>query len=224
MSLTRFIRDVQSRFEAIPAPGAVIYNVTAARILRRPERKIVDDVVAKMDGGIMLDLGSGTGYLSIAIAKRVPRLRVCGIDLSRQMVKIARVHAKGVENAQFELGNVADLPFGDDSIDFIVSTGALHHWSAPAKVFAECYRVLKNGREAWIYDPCPEALRDGVDEAKKEYGFWGYRLFTKITELHGFTREEYEGKIKVILDRSKFKDSYQMELTDIWMKTTLKKV
>lgn len=224
MSLTRFIRDVQSRFEAIPAPGAIIYNVTAARILRRPERKIVDDVVAKMNGGNMLDLGSGTGYLSIAIAKRVPGLRVCGIDLSRQMVKIARGHAKGVENAQFELGNVADLPFEDDSIDFVVSTGALHHWHTPGKAFDECYRVLKNGKEAWIYDPCPEALQDGVDEAKKEYGFWGYRLFTKITELHGFTKEEYEGKIKVILDRSKFKDSYQMELTDIWMKTTLKKV
>lgn len=224
MSLTKFIRDVQSRFEAIPAPGAVIYNVTAARILRRPERKIVDDVVAKMNSGIMLDLGSGTGYLSIEIARRVPSLRVYGIDLSRQMVKIARGHAKGVENAQFELGNVANLPFDDDSIDFVVSTGALHHWHTPAKAFAECYRVLKNGKEAWIYDPCPEALQDGVDEAKKEYGFWGYRLFTKITELHGFTKEEYEGNIKVILDRSKFKDSYQMELIDIWMKTTLKKV
>jgi ubiquinone/menaquinone biosynthesis C-methylase UbiE len=127
MSLTRFIRDVQSRFEAIPAPGAIIYNVTAARILRRPERKIVNDVVAKMDSGTMLDLGSGTGYLSIEIAKRVPGLRVYGIDLSRQMVRIARGHAKGVENAQFELGNVANLPFEDDSLDFVVSTGALHH-------------------------------------------------------------------------------------------------
>ncbi len=224
MSLTRFIRDLQSRFEAIPAPGAIIYNMTAARILRRPERKIVDDVVAKINEGTMLDLGSGTGYLSIEIARRAPGLRVRGIDLSRQMVRIARGHAKGVENAQFEFGDVADLPFEDDSLDFIVSTGSLHHWNVPAKAFDECYRVLKSGKEAWIYDPCPDALKDGADEAKREYGFWGYRLFTKITELHGFTGEEYEAKIKGILDRGPFQDSYQMELTDIWMKTTLKKV
>lgn len=223
MSLTKYIRDVQSRFEVIPAPAAIVYNAIPAKVLRKPERKIANDIAGHIDSGTALDLGSGTGYLSIEIAKRAPNVQVYGIDLSRQMVKIARRHAKGVQNAQFEFGNAANLSFEDDSIDFIVSTGSLHHWRRPAKVFNECYRVLKNGKVGWIYDPCSDALKDQADKAKKEYGFWGYRFLTKIAELHGFSKQEYESKIKGILDQTAFEDNYQMELRDIWMKITLKK-
>ncbi len=223
MSLTEYIRDVQSRFEAIPAAGAVIYDAIARKVLAKPERKIANDIVEHIGSGTVLDLGSGTGFLSIEIARRAPGVQVYGIDLSRQMVKIARRHAKGIENAQFEFGDAADLSFGDKSVDFIVSTGALHHWKKPARVFDECYRVLKSGREVWIYDGCPDALKHKADRIKKEYGLWVYRLLSKATEMHGFTREEYESKIKTILDRTTFKNSYRMELTDIWMKITLEK-
>ena len=223
MSLTRFIRNVQSRFEAIPAPAAIFYDAIPARILKKPEGKIADDIVEKIRSGTIVDLGSGTGYLAIKIAKKAPGLQVYGIDLSRQMVKIARRHAQGVENVRFEFGNAAALPFEDDSIDFIVSTGSLHHWNKPVKVFDECYRVLKKDGEGWIYDPCRDALKERVEQAKKEYGFWIYRILTKVTELHGFSRQEYKSKIKVILDQTAFETKYQMELTDIWMKITLKK-
>jgi len=223
MSLTKFIRDVQSRFEAIPAPAAIFYDAIPARILKKPEGKIADDIVGKIRSGTVVDLGSGTGYLSVEIAKKAPGLKVYGIDLSRQMVKIARRHAQGVENVRFEFGNAAALPFEDDSIDFIVSTGSLHHWNKPVKVFDECYRVLKKDGEGWIYDPCRDALKENIEQAKKEYGFWVYKILTKVTELHGFSRQEYESKIKAILDQTAFKDNYQMELTDIWMKITLKK-
>ena len=225
MSLTKFIRDVQKRYEAIPTPGAIFYNATVAKFLRKPETKIANDIVEKMGSGTIVDLGSGTGYLSIEIAKRTPGIQVYGIDLSRQMIRIARRHARGVENAQFKFGNAADLPFEDDSIDFIVSTGSLHHWKTPARVFDECYRVLKIGKEAWIYDGCPDAFKDQADRnrIRKEYGFLAYRIGTKVAELHGFAREEYETKIKDSLDQTEFKDSYQMELTDVWMKITLKK-
>jgi ubiquinone/menaquinone biosynthesis C-methylase UbiE len=223
MSLTKYIRDVQSRFEAIPAAGAIIYDAIPRRVLAKPENRIVNDIVEHIDSGTVIDLGSGTGYLSIEIAKKIPGVQVYGVDLSRQMVKIASRHAKDVGNVRFDLGNVAKLPFEDDWVDFIVSTGALHHWKKPAKVFDECYRVLKSGKEAWIYDGCPDALKHEADRIKKEYGFWVYRILSKVTEMHGFAREEYESKIKGILDRTTFKDSYRMELTDIWMKITLKR-
>jgi len=223
MSLTKYIRDVQSRFEAIPAAGAIIYDAIPRRVLAKPENRIVNDIVENIDSGTVLDLGSGTGYLSIGIAKKIPGVQVYGIDLSRQMVKIASRHAKGVGNVRFDLGNAAELPFEDDSVDFIVSTGALHHWKKPAVVFDECYRVLKAGKEGWIYDPCADALVDRATEAKKEYGFFRYWLLAKIAELHGFSQTEYESKIKNILERTKLKNSYRMDLTDIWMKITLKK-
>jgi ubiquinone/menaquinone biosynthesis C-methylase UbiE len=225
MSLTRFIRDLQKRYEAIPTPGAIFYNATVARLLRKPEAKIASYVAENMRNGTILDLGSGTGYLSIEIAKSSPRLQVYGIDLGRQMVKIARRHAKGVDNARFVFGNAARLPFKDSSIDLVVSTGASHHWKTPRKVFDECYRVLKTGKEAWIYDGCPEVFKNRADRRKmsKKYGSLVGRLGYRISTLHGFSLEEYQTVIKDILEQTAFKDSYQMALTDIWMKITLTK-
>lgn len=215
MSLTKFIRDVQKIHEAIPTPGAIFYNAIAAKILRKPERKIAEDIVEKIGSGSIVDLGSGTGYLSIEIAKRAPGLQVYGIDLSRQMVKITRGHARDVENAQFKFGNASSLPFEDNSIDFIVSTGSLHHWKKPAKVFDECYRVLKNGREAWIYDGCVDSTR--------QYGFPRSFILRKILEAHGFTLAEYKSEIKNILEQTRFKGNYRMTQGDVWMKITLRK-
>ena len=225
MSLTKFIRDIQSRFEAVPGPAAIFYDAIATKILAKPERKIADDIVEKTKSGTILDLGSGPGYLSIEVAKRTPSLQVYGIDLSRKMVQIARHHAKGIENVQFEFGNAAELPFEDDSIDFIVSTGSLHHWKRPAKVFNECYRVLKNCGEAWIYDCCYDVLKKEGDKVKKQYGFWIYQILTnlKVIKFHSFSKEEYESKIKAILDQTGFRNNYRMELRDMWMKITLKK-
>ncbi len=225
MSLTRFIKDVLRKPEAIPTPGAIFYNATVAKVLRKPETKIANDIVEKMGNGTILDLGSGTGYLSIEIAKRSPGLQVYGIDLSRQMVKIARHHAKGVDNARFVFGNAAKLPFKDSSIDLVISTGASHHWKTPRMVFDECYRVLKAGKEAWIYDGCPEVFNNQADRRKvnEEYGFLVGRLGPKVSEIHGFTGEEYQTVIKGMLEQTAFKGNYQMALTDIWMKITLKK-
>jgi ubiquinone/menaquinone biosynthesis C-methylase UbiE len=225
MSLTRFIKDLLRKPERIPTPGAIFYNATVAKVLRKPETKIANDIVGKMGKGTILDLGSGTGYLSIEIAKRSPSLQVYGIDLSRQMVKIARRHAKDVDNARFVFGNAARLPFKDNSIDLVVSTGASHHWKTPRLVFDECYRVLKTGGEAWIYDGCPEVFNKPADRKKlnEEYGFLVGRLGYRVSTLHGFTMEEYQAEIKGMLEQTAFKGNYQMALIDIWMKITLKK-
>jgi len=225
VSLTRFIKDLLRKPEAIPTPGAIFYNATVSIVLRKPETKIANDIVAKMRSGTILDLGSGPGHLSIDIAKRSPGLQVYGIDLSRRMVKIARRHAKGVNNARFVFGNAAKLPSKDNSIDLVISTGALHHWKTPRLVFDECYRVLKAGGEAWIYDGCPEVFHNPADRKRlsEEYGFFVGRLGPRVSTLHGFTREEYQTVIKDTLEQTAFKGSYQMELTDIWMKITLKK-
>jgi len=225
MSLTRFIKDLLRKPERIPTPGAIFYNATVAEVLRKPETKIAKSIVEKMEKGTILDLGSGTGYLSIEIARKSPGLQVYGIDLSRQMVKIARRHAKGVDNARFVFGNAAKLPFKDNSIDLVVSTGASHHWKTPRLVFDECYRVLKTGKEAWIYDGCPEVFHNPADRKKlnEEYGFLIGRLGYRVSTIHGFTREEYQTVVKGMLEQTAFKGNYQMALTDIWMKITLKK-
>jgi ubiquinone/menaquinone biosynthesis C-methylase UbiE len=225
VSLTRFIKDLLSGHESIPTPGAIFYNATVAKVLRKPETKIVNDVVAKIRTGTILDLGSGTGYLAIEVARRSPNLQVYGIDLSKQMVKIARCHAQGIDNAQFVFGNASRLPFKDSAIDLVVSTATLHHLKTPRLVFDECHRVLKAGGEAWIYDNCPEVFHSKAARKKmyKEYGFLIARLGLAVSTVHGFTLREYQTEIKGMLEQTAFKGNYQMALTDIWMKITLKK-
>ena len=225
MSLTRFIKDLLRKPESIPTPGAIFYNATVAKVLRKPETKIANEIAEKIGSGTVLDLGSGTGYLAIDIARKASGLQVYGIDLSRRMVKIARRHAKGVDNAQFVFGNAARLPFRDNSIDLVVSTGALHHWKTPRLVFDECYRVLKTGGEAWIYDGCPDIFSEPANRRKlnKEYGFLISRLGYRVSTLHGFSREEYQTVITDMLEQTAFKGNYRTALTDIWMKITLRK-
>jgi len=211
--------------EAIPMPGAIIYNAIPAKILRKPESQLAQNISERIESGILVDLGSGTGYLAIEIARRVPQLRVYGIDLSKAMVKIAIKHAQTakVTNVQFELCNAAELPFEDNSVDFIVSTGSLHHWRKPVKVLDESYRVLKGGKEAWIYDGCPDVSEEEASKVAKKYGFLRYQIFRRLTAIHGFRRREYDTIIRDILEQTKFKGSYEMEQTEMWMKIVAKK-
>ncbi len=208
---------------AIPGLGAIIYNAIPAKLLSKMEKKIAGDVVERIRSGTIVDLGAGTGYLSIEIAKMAPEAEVYGIDLSKQMIRIAKRHAKGIANVRFELADVHELPFENESIDFIVSTGSFHHWKRPATVFDECHRVLKRGSEAWIYDGCSGLPEEQAQQTRKKYGSLRYRLLSQSVKVHGFSLKEYGTIVRGILDETAFNDSYMMEPTDLWMKITLRK-
>ncbi len=223
MYLVKFIRDIQRKFEAILAPAAILYNVIVKKLLSKSEIKIALTIIQRIEKGILIDIGSGTGFLSIEIAKRANHLKIYGIDLSKKMVEIATRNARGIKNVQFKFGHAAKLPFEDGSIDFIVSTGSFHHWKNPIKIFNECYRVLKSDGEGWIYDGCSDLPIEEVNELIKKYGFLRYLVMSRIPKLHGFTWEEYNTKIKNILDKTKFKERYQMILIDTWMRIILVK-
>jgi SAM-dependent methyltransferase len=225
VTLKKFIKYLLRKPEAIPTPGAIIYAATVTRVLRKPEAKIAADIVQHVKGGAVLDLGSGPGFLAVEIARKSPGLQVCGIDLGRRMVKTAARRGRGLGNAQFVFGNAATLPFQSNSIDLVVSTGVFHHLKSPQMVFKECYRVLKSGGEAWIYDGYPEVFRTPADRKHlgREYGFFVRHLGSTISAIHGFTGQEYETDIRGVLEQTGFSGSYDMAPTDIWMKITLKK-
>ncbi|MFX0105669.1 MAG: class I SAM-dependent methyltransferase [Candidatus Hodarchaeota archaeon] len=223
MCLVKFIKDIQVRLEAIPSPSAILYNAIVKKILSIAELQIAQEIVQKIDKGILIDVGSGTGFLSIEIAKRAPNLEIYGIDLSRKMVEIASGFARNLKNVKFKLANAVDLPFEDDSVDFIVSTGSFHHWKHPIKIFNECYRILKVKGEAWIYDGCSNSPKNEIIKLKRQYGAFKYPVLSQIQKLHGFKWEIYNTKIRKLLEHTRFKRNFQMRLTDGWMKILLKK-
>ncbi|MFW9825606.1 MAG: class I SAM-dependent methyltransferase [Candidatus Thorarchaeota archaeon] len=223
MVIAKFIKEMQVRLESIPALGAILYNAIVKKILSKSELEIAQNIVQNINNGILIDVGSGTGFLSIEIAKRAPELTIYGIDLSQKMVEIASGNGREVENVHFKLANAIHLPFKDNSIDFIVSTGSLHHWKYPIKVFNECYRVLKDNTKAWIYDGCYNPPYEEVLKLKREYSSFQYQILTRIQKFHGFEWELYNTKIKRLLEHTKFKNNFQMILTHGWMKLELKK-
>jgi ubiquinone/menaquinone biosynthesis C-methylase UbiE len=77
------------------------------------------------------------------------------VDLSPELLSIAETYARGAgvgERAAFRLGDARRIPFPDASLDLVVSTLSLHHWSDPVAVFGEVARVLKPGGAFYIFD------------------------------------------------------------------------
>ena len=106
------------------------------------------EVAAPRRGEHVLDVGTGTGLVAHLIAPRVSPGSVIGIDLSEQMLAIARArqHAgkrPGRKNLQF-LGMAAEqLVFKPHSFDFVTMGEALAYLADPTEALAEAHRVLR---------------------------------------------------------------------------------
>jgi ubiquinone/menaquinone biosynthesis C-methylase UbiE len=129
-------------------------------VTRMPQMRWIRHFVSSQatvlkDHGEAIDLGCGAGQLVVEIAQKAPGLHVTGIDLSEELLADARESAQraGLEDqVDFRLGNVEEIPFPDRSLDLVISTASLHHWSEPVKVLNEIDRVLKPGGAYYIFD------------------------------------------------------------------------
>ncbi len=136
--------------------GSRVYDVVMVRLTRRLYQRVIADVATlRLIEGKVLDVGTGPGTLVRELARRLPGLQVYGIDLSEDMIGLARAHARREqleERVQFESGDVAHLPYPDQSFDLVVSTISMHHWFELEQPLRELYRVLRSGGRLWIYD------------------------------------------------------------------------
>jgi ubiquinone/menaquinone biosynthesis C-methylase UbiE len=184
------------------------YDRRAARVFRGVYRRVADDVAATAPiGAVVLDAGSGTGRLAIEVAKRRPDLHVHGVDLERSMVEVAVQRALRemlVDRVEFTVADLADLALADDSVDVIVSTASLHHWSDVGAVIGSLDRVLRPDGRMWIYDfrwvsarsvrAASAAVGRRVDRALVRTGRFPAALFQRLAlEPVSRKREPREG-------------------------------
>lgn len=111
-------------------------------------------LVRRFPRGRVLDLGAGTGAVSLRLASAA--LRVFAIDHSREMLSVARDKARsaGVP-LDLALGDVLHLPFAPESFDAVTMQGILHHVpTALASLMGEAFRVLRPGGRFYISEPC----------------------------------------------------------------------
>ncbi|MDU3137584.1 MAG: class I SAM-dependent methyltransferase [Anaerococcus prevotii] len=120
------------------------------------------DYVKIPDGGVGLDVGCGSGALTIACGKRNPKATMVGCDIwsgsykSEFSKKLCQdnVRAEGVTNVSFESGNAVKLPFEDESFDVVTSNYVYHNivGKNKQKLLLETLRVLKKGGVFVIHD------------------------------------------------------------------------
>jgi len=145
-----------SRLQAVYRKVAGHYDIQHGLLTagtdRRGRRLVVERSVQA--GDRILDAGAGTGSSSLLAARRAgPHGHVLLYDTSEPMLDVARrrVADAGLEQrTEFHTGDMAALPFDDDSFDAVLSTYSLCPLYDPVEAALELYRVVRPGGRVGI--------------------------------------------------------------------------
>ncbi|MFM9059876.1 MAG: class I SAM-dependent methyltransferase [Planctomycetaceae bacterium] len=96
---------------------------------------------------VCVDLACGTGDVAFALARRYPQGTVRGVDLTPEMLTIARSRNR-FPNVTLELGDMHQLPFPSGSVDVVTGSYALRNAPALDVALREIHRVLRPGGTA----------------------------------------------------------------------------
>jgi len=112
-------------------------------------RVFVADLLAAAPGeGEILDLGTGTALIPIELCRQWPAARVAAIDLSENMLAVARQNARRAGlSGRIRLQRVDGkrLPYRDGQFATVMSNSIVHHIPDPREVLAEAWRVAAPG-------------------------------------------------------------------------------
>lgn len=150
-------------------------------------------------GSHVLDLGCGTGPLLAAIAVAYPGAATTGLDVSRQMLRVAQTRTG--EHRSLVQGDVTALPFGRARFDCVVSASSFHFWRRPERALGEIARVLRPGGQLVITDWCDDYLACKIcDRVLRVVSRAHHRIYTagefaELLDASGFritTLEHYK--------------------------------
>jgi ubiquinone/menaquinone biosynthesis C-methylase UbiE len=126
---------------------SVLYGPVHDAVLRYARRHV-------QRPGQILDVGCGTGRLSVRLLSGYRDARVVGVDASVGMIRNARV-AVVTDRAHFAVAAAEQLPFADAAFDLVVVTLSVSHWADKAAGLAEIGRVMAPGATLVAADISP---------------------------------------------------------------------
>ena len=202
---------------------------------------LIFELINPVDGNVILDLGTGSGYIAFPLAQQNSGIKVIGMDIVCDTIKrnTEKAISKGIKNLSFISYDGKTYPFEDNILDTITVRYALHHFPNIIESFHEMHRVLKAGGKLIISDPTPNAndsagfvdkfMQMKPDGHIRFYSFTeyknmleevGFKLFIQKDTSISFPRKEPE-KYKELLEmfQEDIISGYSIVVTDeeIWI-------
>ncbi|MEX2550172.1 MAG: arsenite methyltransferase [Nitriliruptoraceae bacterium] len=153
------------------------------------------EVADLRSGEIVLDLGSGAGLDVLLSARRVgPSGHVYGLDMTEEMVVLARRHAAevGIDNVTFIRGEMEDIPLPDRSVDVVLSNCVVNLSTDKPAVVTELARIVRPGGRLAISDVVAEDHLSAADRAERGSlvgciaGAWSFAAYVSALTTAGF--------------------------------------
>lgn len=142
------------------SPSGPFGTLLIAPVLNVVNRGLIDRAIEILEPGArhhVLDIGFGAGYSLLALARRVTRGRVTGVDHSREMVAGATrlLQERDLEDRiQVMWGDVADMPLAERTFDRVLTVNTVYYWPDLHGGLREIARVMKpRGRVAVGFRP-----------------------------------------------------------------------
>ncbi len=121
---------------------------------------------------IVLDAGTGTAQIPIALCRQEDCCKVIAIDLAREMLKVARRNVSAArlrDRIRLEQTDAKQLPYAGDSFDAVMSNSIVHHIPEPRRVLDEMVRVLRPGGLLFVRDLLRPNNLETVDDLVATY-------------------------------------------------------
>ena len=170
---------------------------------RQMAKQIIDGTAAYVnlpDGGKILDVGCGSGALSIAVAKRNPKAEVIGVDRwGKEYASFSKTlceqnaKAEGVTHVYFTQGDATHLRFHDETFDAVTSNYVFHNIPGDKQAYVlETLRTLKKGGTFAIHDIMSRSKYGDIQAFVKKLKDLGYEKVELIDTTDGKFMKKWE--------------------------------
>lgn len=195
--------------------SAYCFNATRYFDFDAPDsvsRRIIEGVASYVnlpEDGIGLDVGCGSGALTIACAKRNPQASMMGVDMwsgtytqFSQKLCEDNAAAEGVTNTIFERGNALHLDFTDETFDLVTSNYVYHNIAGRDKqeILRETLRVLKKGGTFVIHDLMGPLRYGDMQAFVRELLDEGYQEVRLVDVTNGLFMTKSQSRMLALFD------------------------